>query len=96
MFSIKIISVDAVSAVIPRLSGEAIVSHLGIVVQRVSKKDKFPLTFLVKITFNSWRELSHIHLMRVATSTKVKMLQITQLINTAITRHMCFGALPKS
>lgn len=48
MFSVKIITVDAVPAVIPRLSGEAIVSPLGIVVQRVSKKDKFPLTFLVK------------------------------------------------
>lgn len=77
MFSVKIITVDAVSAVIPRLSGEAIVSHLEIVV-------------------DSWRELSHIHLMRVATSTKVKMLQITQFINTAITRHVCFGPLPKS
>lgn len=72
-------------------------SHLGIVVQRVSKKNKFPLQFLVKVTFNSLRKLSHIHLMRVAkVSTKVKMLQITQLINTAITRHVCFGASPKS
>lgn len=95
MFSVKIITADAVSAVIPRPSEEAIVSHLGIVGQHVSKKNKFSLTFLVKVTFNSLRKLSYIHLMRAATSAKVKMLQITQLINTVITVHVCFGALPK-
>lgn len=65
-------------------------SHLGIVTS-----EKFPLTLHVKVIFNISRKLSYILITRVATSTKVKILQITQLINAVITVHMCFQALLK-
>lgn len=81
---------SAIAAVIPHLSGEALVSHLGIVAS-----EKFPLTLHVKVIFNISMKLSYVLITRAATSTNVKILQITQLINAVITVHMCFRALLK-